>query len=181
MLKLFITDFSAYNQGHLIGEWVTLPLDPQDLENRVEKILELGSSVCSSNLYHDESFIADFEWDNIELFCFDEHSCIYELNEKLSLIIEKDFSEDQLRSIAFLLANRLVKDFDEAIEKLDNVIIHANSSMEEIAYDFINECYDLDSIPTVLSNHIDYEAIGRDLEIEGSFFKEDNNIFEYRD
>ena len=181
MLKLFITDLSAYNQGHLIGKWVSLPLEEHTLDKKAYNILEVGTTACKSKFYHEELFITDFEWDNSELMKIEEYSDIYEINEKLTSLEEEKFSEDQLKAVAFLLENGLVKDFNEAIEKHDNVIIHENTSMEEIAYDFIRECYDLDSIPEILSNHIDYEAIGRDLEIEGSFFKEGNDIFEYCD
>ena len=48
MLKVYITDLSAYNQGFLIGKWVSLPMAMEDLEN---ELLELYSQsrTCDVN------------------------------------------------------------------------------------------------------------------------------------
>jgi hypothetical protein len=51
--------------------------------------------------------------------------------------------------------------------------------MEDIAYDFINECYGVDSLPSIIANNIDYESIGRELEMDGRYFEVDSDIFEY--
>jgi antirestriction protein len=92
----------------------------------------------------------------------------------------EDIDEDGVKAIKFLVENNLVKDIFEAIESYeDNVRIYEDSTMEDIAEDFIEECYNLDDIPTIISNNIDYEAIARDMEIEGSYFKVDNDIYEY--
>lgn len=51
--------------------------------------------------------------------------------------------------------------------------------MEDIAYNLIEECYSFENIPDIIANNIDYEKIGRDLEIEGSYYKVNNDIYEY--
>lgn len=53
--------------------------------------------------------------------------------------------------------------------------IYEDSAMEDIAYDYIQECYNLDSIPAIILNNIDYESIARDMEMEGSYYKIDND------
>jgi hypothetical protein len=45
--------------------------------------------------------------------------------------------EGEKKAINFLMSHQIVKDFDEALDKLDEVIIHEDSSMENIAYDLI--------------------------------------------
>jgi antirestriction protein len=67
---------------------------------------------------------------------------------------------------------------NEAIEEAENVIIHENATMEDVAYEFVNECYDLDSLPSIISNNIDYKSIARDMEIEGRYFEVDEDIYE---
>ena len=51
--------------------------------------------------------------------------------------------------------------------------------MEDIAYDFIEECYNLDDMPNIIANNINYESIARNMEIEGSYYKIDADIYEY--
>ena len=78
------------------------------------------------------------------------------------------------------MENNLVKDIYEAIESYeDSVRVYENSSMEDIAYDYIQECYSLDNIPAIIINNIDYESIARDMEMEGSYYKIDGDIYEY--
>jgi antirestriction protein len=59
---------------------------------------------------------------------------------------------------------------DEAIENLDNMFCTGESKMEDIAYNFIEES-------GALQGYFDYEALGRDMEIEGSYFRDDEGIF----
>ena len=55
--------------------------------------------------------------------------------------------------------------------------IYKDSSIEDIAYNLIEECYHFENIPDIITNNFDYEKIGRDLEIEGSYYKVDNDIY----
>jgi hypothetical protein len=77
-----------------------------------------------------------------------------------------------------LLNNGLVKDFTESLSQIEEVIIH-NGTMEDIAYEFVNECCDIDSLAPIISNNIDYKSIARDMEIEGRYFEVDGDIYEY--
>lgn len=52
MLKIFISNLKEYNNGKIIGEWVSLPCE--DIEEVLEKI---------SNSGKDELFISDYETD----------------------------------------------------------------------------------------------------------------------
>ena len=46
MLKVYITDLSAYNQGMLIGKFVSLPMTMEDLENELLEVLKEGAEAC---------------------------------------------------------------------------------------------------------------------------------------
>ena len=55
MLKIFLTNLGKYNEGYLIGEWVTLPIDNDELEEVKKRI--------GINEYYEEWFITDYESD----------------------------------------------------------------------------------------------------------------------
>ncbi len=97
-----------------------------------------------------------------------EYANLINLNEQLEQLEELD--QEQLKAVQFLLDEQLVKDITEAIEKVDDVIIYQDQSMSDIAYNLIEECYNIDNVPSIISNHIDYEAIGNDLLLDGSYF-----------
>lgn len=91
----------------------------------------------------------------------------------------EDKTGHELKAIAFLLSESLATDIDDAISKADDVRIYENQTMEDIAYDLIQDCYNIHELSPIIANHIDYEGIGRDLEMDGSYFEVGNDIYEY--
>ena len=50
--------------------------------------------------------------------------------------------------------------------------------MTDVAYYFIDECQSLGEIPDRIRSYIDYEAYGRDLDLEGRFIVTNHGVFE---
>lgn len=177
MLEVFITDLAAYNAGYLIGNWFTLPATTEDeLALAIKQVLSEGASVCGDS-YHEEMFITDYEWQDHELCSVEEYSNLFELNNQLQLLADK--SDYELKAISFLLSEGLAVDIEDAIYKSDDVRIYENQNMEDIAYDLIHECYNIHELSPIIANHIDYEGIGKNLEMDGCYFEVGNDIFEY--
>jgi hypothetical protein len=106
-----------------------------------------------------------------------EYDDPYKLNE---IAAKMERMNDHFKKITkFLLSNNLVSSLNEAIEEAENVIVHENSTLEDVAYEFVNECYDLDSLPSIISNNISYKNIAHDMELEGRYFDVDGDIYEY--
>ena len=174
-MKVYITDLEAYNCGHLVGSWYQLPMNEDLLAESVENVLQEGKNICGDNHFHEEYFITDYE---CEYMVVEEYANLNKLNEIAEAMLNID--NNGVKSINFLLENNFVKDIFEAIENYeDSVRIYEDSSMEDIAYNLIEECYGFENIPDIITNNIDYEKIGRDLEIEGSYYQIDNDIYEY--
>ncbi|RXJ78730.1 hypothetical protein CRV03_01495 [Arcobacter sp. F155] len=178
MLKVFITDLSAYNKGHLHGEWISLPCD--DLEEIVSKILTSGENLCALNYgyeKHEEYFITDWEWEEISLWDISEYENIFELNSTIEKL--ESLSVIELKAIKFLIEQSIVSNIDEALDKYEDVVIYENTSLKEYSYTLIEELYDLKSIPSIISNNIDYESIAIDLSYEGIYYEMDDDLIEY--
>lgn len=172
-MEIYITDLAAYNAGHLIGRWIVLPMESENLQAKITEILAIGAKACDDN-EHEEVFITDYECNFMSI---NEYDSIKKLNEIAEAV--EGLGENELKAIRFLMDNNLANDFEEAIERYEDVIIHENVTMEDIAYDFINECYGVDSLPSIIANNIDYESIGRELEMDGRYFENGGDIFEY--
>ena len=174
-MRVYLTDLASYNNGNLVGEWVSLPMSEEELSSKIQEILELGSATDGYEEAHQEYFITDSECEFMEVGEYDNLDKLNEIAEAM-----ENIDEDGVKAINFLMENQLVKDIFEAIENYeDSVRIYENQSMEDIAYNFIQECYNLDDMPNIISNNIDYESIARDMEIEGSYYKVDSDIYEY--
>lgn len=173
-MTIYITDLGAYNQGYLIGEHISLPMDEDDLKSKIDEILSIGAKACGDT-EHEEIFITDYECDFMGIH---EYSDPFELN-RIAQEAE-GLNDHELKIVCFLLSNGSVKDYSEAVEHIEDVIIHEGAtSMEDIAYDYINECYDIESLAPIIANSIDYRKIGVELAMDGQYFEIDGDIYEY--
>ena len=160
MLNIFITNLGKYNEGNLIGEWVTLPTTERELEAVYERI--------GINEEYEEMFITDYETD-IEGLEVGEYDNIDELNELAEEL--ENLDEAEQKAIQAMLLDGY--EFEDALEKVtdgDFNIYHNCKDMTDIAYEVVEECGYLENVPENVTRYFDYEAFGRDLDIEGKFY-----------
>ena len=176
MLSIYITDLAAYNSGFLSGTWVQLPLSRFELSQAISEVLTEGEQV-SGETNHEEIFITDYEWDDLSLFEVDEYDDPFELNDQLKLLSTLD--NDRLKAVKFLLDEGITVDIEDAVSRAEDVIVHHNYDMEDVAYDLIHNCYKVDELPSLIANNIDYDGVARDLEYEGIYWERDGDVYEY--
>lgn len=167
MLRIYLTNLGKYNEGYLIGEWVTLPVDDDELEEVKKRI--------GINEQYEEWFITDYESD-IDGVEVHEYSNIDELNELAEML---DGLEDyEIEIIEAMLSEGY--SINEAIDKKDDCMIYYNcDDMADVAEQYAEETGLLDSIPENLRNYFDFEAFGRDMSFEGQFvFTKSGNCIE---
>lgn len=160
-IKIYIADLAAYNEGKLVGEWVTLPVD--DMQKVIDSILLPG---------HEEYTIQDYE----APFEIKEYDSPFELN-KLAKRIE-EMSDHEKEDLQYVL--QAVEDVKEALKILESgdYRIYTNChSMEDVAMAIVEELGVLDNVPENLRYYFDYEKLGRDLEIDGSFYYVGNGVY----
>lgn len=165
MLKIFISNLKEYNNGKIIGEWVSLPCE--DIEEVLEKI---------SNSGNDELFISDYETD-ISNLKISEYDDILQLNEIAEEI--DNLSDDEVIALQAYLEQ--YNDIEQALEEVrqgNYTIYYDCDDMSDVAYQVVNESGLLDGVPETIKGYFDYEAYGRDIDIEGTFIQVDNNIIE---
>lgn len=166
MLKIFISNLKEYNNGKIIGEWVSLPCE--GLEEVLNKI---------SNNGNDELFISDYETD-ISNLKISEYDDILQLNEIAEEI--DNLSDDELIAFQAYL-EQYANNIEQALEEVrqGNYRIYYNcDNMEDVAYQVVNDCGLLDGAPEELKVYFDYEAYGRDLSINGTFTQVDDAFVE---
>jgi len=67
-------------------------------------------------------------------------------------------------------------DLDEAIKRMDEVIMH-RGSLADYAFELVEDIYSLDQLPDLIRNHINYESIGRDLELNSEVAEIHHNLW----
>ena len=159
MLNLFVNTWGNYNtNGADGGQWITLPMDPDELQ----EVLEHIAAAMGDN--DPEWAIHDYEWvSDVELGDVHEMDSITEWNERCQEAY--DLEEWEAEEIAAAM-EAFGYTFPEALERQQrgSFTLYAGMDLEEVAEELINECYDL---PEFALRYFDYEAFARDLSYDG--------------
>lgn len=165
--RIFLTNLGKYNEGDLVGTWVELPVE----DDFRAALAEIGI-----NDQYEEWFISDYET-NIQGLKIGEYDNIFELNEQM---LELD-SLDEYQLIGMSAWLESGEDLKTAIESCDDVSIYPDcSNTTDLAYEYVDQLGGPETLDQdTLERYFDYEAFGRDLDIEGTFvFMEDGNCVE---
>lgn len=168
MLRIYLTNLRKYNEGMLVGEWVDLPVSEEELSKVFDRI--------GINDEYEEYFITDYESD-IDGLKVGEYENIDDLNELAEALEDLDSEEENVLSV--MLEDGCT--FEEALEKIkdrDYMVYYNCDSMEDVAYQVVEESGLLNGIPEKVARYFNYEAYGRDLEIEGTFYQINNAYIE---
>ena len=162
MLNIFVNTWGNYNEnGADGGEWITLPMDAEELEETLNKI----AAAMGDN--DPEWAIHDYEWTTeIEPRDISELENITALNEELQELDGLD-EWDQKEIAAAMEAFGM--DFKEAYERQQRgcFIFYAGQDLEDVAAELADEWLDSKDIPEFISRYFDYAAFARDLRFDG--------------
>ena len=168
-MKVAVEEWELYNNGILLCKWFDTETDT------IEEIAEyVAKAKAAHNLNSDdlEMFIADVEGEHVGLIKGDESvNYVYEVAEKIA-----ELEEDQITAIKLMLEAGVVNDLDDAIEHLEDMVCTGERKMEDVAYNYIQDTDALSALSERLQGYFDYEAFGRDMELEGSYFEADDGV-----
>lgn len=155
MLNIYLTNLGKYNEGQLVGEWVKLPATEEELAAVKKRI--------GINEQYEECFITDYETD-ISGLEVSEYSNLEELNELAETL--ENLDSDIIEALLYFGV-----EFDEIVEKAEECMVYSDcKDMSDVAMAYAEETGLLNSIPENLRYYFDFEAFGRDMEIEGNFY-----------
>ena len=161
MLNIFVNTWGNYNEnGADGGEWITLPMDPEELEEVLENI----AALMKDN--DPEWAIHDYEWTiEIDPREISEYDNIQELNEFCQEL--DNMEEYEAEEIAAAM-EAYGYSFMEAMDRQQRgcFVFYPGQDLEEVAEQIADECYLYDA-PEFLSRYFDYEAFARDLGFDG--------------
>lgn len=147
-VKVYIANLAKYNEGKMVGEWLTLPMIREELEERLQYIRG-----------EDEEYaIHDYE----APFHIGEYNDVYQINDTAAILARYD-------SRIVVALSECMDNIDEVIrllESRDYSVYFEVDNLCDVAVDMIDEGYFV-PIPTSIACYIDYEMITRDLKMDG--------------
>lgn len=147
--RIYVACLAAYNSGTLHGEWITLTDDIDETWNRIRSVL------ASSPIPDAEEWaIHDFEgFGGVRLSEYEGIERVHELADFLQ-------SHDE---VAALVLDHYNGDIEDAKRALDNYM-GCYKSIADYAEEITESCTE---IPEHLERYIDYERMGRDMDLNG--------------
>ena len=174
-IRGYITNLGKYNEGDLVGKWITFPID-EDEVNEVYK--EIGCCYYDENgeyvnTGYEEIFFTDWDGAYTDLGEYVNIDTVNELAEQLQAW-EDD--EEKFEAACEYWG------FKYVIENSpDDYNLYSDIQTDyDLGYYWVEEsgCYDLSKMGN-LTNYIDYEAFGRDIRFETDGGHTEHGFIEY--
>lgn len=160
-IRVYVANLHAYNCGALVGEWIDLPMDEDELRDRIQRIVAAYPG-------GEEVAIHDYE----APFRIREHDDLFTLNALAQVIEDSGEDLDVILALFEVLdGSETVENIIERIETQDYIAYTEVDGLGDVAYEMARERGTLDAlermpslIPGVsMASYIDWDAIGDDM------------------
>ena len=164
-IKIYVADLAAYNAGHLHGQWIDATQEPEDIQSQVDEMLKK-----SPIEFAEEYAIHDFE--GFEGYRLGEYDGIEKAHRVAAYIEEHG-------KLGAALLEYYGDDLEEAEKAMTERYAGQYLSLADYAQELTEETAE---IPEHLASYIDYEKMGRDMDLSGDvltfeFSHEEVHIF----
>jgi antirestriction protein len=151
-IKIYVADLAAYNSGYLHGVWIDATLDVSDIQASISRMLA-ASPVADAEEY------AIHDHEGFDGYDLGEYAGIDTAHD-IALFLEEyeDFGGALLNHCG---------DLDDAKKSASEDYCGCHKSLADYAQELTEETTE---IPQTLRHYIDYEAMARDMEMNGDVF-----------
>ena len=152
-INIYVADLAAYNNGKLHGVWIDATQDLDDIQAQINQMLAKSP----------EGFAEEYAIHDYEGFCgysVSEYDGI-ELVHEIACFIEEH------SDVGGELLNHFSGDIDEAKKAMEDNYCGCHSSLADYAEELTEQTTE---IPQHLAFYIDYERMGRDMELSGDIY-----------
>jgi antirestriction protein len=157
-INAYIANLERYAAGTIIGAWFDMS---ETTAEEITAVIGEGETIILDYEAPDEMSISEFE--NI--------TDLIEMAQKLEEIDEEILN-------AMLYHGYTLKEAIEKIEDGDYNIYEDCDDMADVAYKIIEDQGLLDGAPELAQRYFDYAGFGRDIEIDGCFYKTSTGYIE---
>ncbi len=152
-IRIYVADLAAYNNGKLHGVWIDATQDPEDIQEQINEML-------ADSPEQDAEEYAIHDYEGFGGYGLGEYEGI-ETAHEIACFIE------EYPELAGELLNHFGGCLDDARQALEENYSGCYSSLADYAQELTEETT---QIPESLAYYIDYEKMGRDMEMNGDIY-----------
>lgn len=152
-IRIYVADLAAYNNGKLHGVWIDCTRELDDIQEQIVQMLN-----NSPEVYAEEYAIHDYE--GFGSYRLSEYEGLERVRE-IAVFIEEH------PEVASALLGHFGGSIDEAKKAAEENYNGCYKSLADYAQELTEETSE---IPSHLEFYIDYEKMGRDMELSGDIF-----------
>lgn len=158
--RIYVASLADYNAGFLHGRWIDATQPADEIRAEIAELLTLSKEPIAEEW-------AIHDYDNFGSLRLSEFEDVERVTEVARLIVDHGplFAE---------LLNHIgdASNVEEARRYMEEAYRGAFDDLAHYAADLIEDCYAdvLKSLPEFIRYHIDYDGIGRDMELNGDVF-----------
>lgn len=153
-IRIYVADLAAYNNGFLHGVWIDATEDLDAIWNQINTMLKASPIEEKAEEY------AIHDYEGFGSYSVGEYSGIEELHQVASFI--EEFPE---------IGSDVLANFNDDIDEARKAIEENYNGCHESVADFAQQLTeDTSDIPKHLEFYIDYDRMGRDMEMSGDIF-----------
>ncbi len=152
-IQIYVADLAAYNAGHLHGVFIDATDDLDDIQDQINTML-------ASSPVEDAEEYAIHDYEGFEGCSIEEYEGIESAHEKALFIAEHG-------ALGGLMLTHFCDDMEEARKALNDCYCGSYESLADYAQELTEDSTD---IPAHLKSYIDYEKMGRDMEMGGGIY-----------
>ncbi len=154
--EIYVADLAAYNAGKLRGEWIDANQDVDNIRAEIEKMLS-----SSPELFAESWAIHDYEQFYGVGDYLGEYPDLEDVATAAELIAERG-------ELAGLVIAHFCGDLNDAKQALEHKYSGEHDSLADYAEELSEDS--VGDLPDFIARYIDYEKMGRDLELGGDLF-----------
>ena len=153
--RIYVASLSDYNAGRLHGRWIDAHRGADAIREDIDAMLaESREPVAEEWAIHD--------YDNFWGYAVPEFASVEHVSEVATLLIEHG-------QVFARLLNHFGGHIDDARGCMENAYRGEHESLAAYAQELAEELYGktLDELPAFIRGHVDWDAVGHDLELGG--------------
>ncbi|TWT44472.1 Antirestriction protein (ArdA) [Phycisphaerae bacterium RAS1] len=158
--RIYVASLADYNAGYLHGCWI-------DANQPVEAIREAVAKMLAASREPIAEDWAIYDYDNFGSLHLSEFEGLEHVAD-----VARGMAEHGTLFAALLNHVGDASNVEEARRYMEEAYRGAFDSLADYASDFVKDCYAdaLKGLPDFIRYHIDYDGIGRDMELGGDVF-----------